>query len=300
VPVEIPFVRDFEAPYGVIERVAPGIRRVLAPNPGPFTFKGTATFILGEGRVGVIDPGPDIPGHVEAILDGLAGEAVSHILVTHTHRDHSPSAAPLRARTGAPVHAFGPHPRVTGGDGVKVEEGGDTDFAPDVLLSDGDMVEGDGWSVEALHTPGHISNHLCYRMPGNGALFTGDHVMGWSTTVIVPPDGDMAAYVANLARLLDADDRVYWPNHGAPIRDPKPYVRALIEHRREREDQILECVRRGTGVIAEMIPAIYPGLDPRLVPAAQRSTFAAVIKLADEGRLAAQGAVSLETRYGIA
>ena len=296
-PVKIPHVRDFDVPYGVIEQVAPGIRRVLAPNPGPFTFKGTATFILGEGNVAVIDPGPAIAEHVEALMDGLAGERITHILVTHTHRDHSPSAAPVRERTGATVYAFGPHPRIVREDGVKVEEGGDTDFAPDVTLADGDRVEGGGWTVEALHTPGHISNHLCFRLLGTGALFTGDHVMGWSTTVITPPDGDMAAYVANLERLLEADDQVYWPTHGAPIADPKPYVRALITHRREREDQILDCVRRGTDVIGDMIPDIYPGLDPRLVPAAQRSTFAAVIKLLGEGRLAADGSIGLETRY---
>jgi glyoxylase-like metal-dependent hydrolase (beta-lactamase superfamily II) len=280
--------------------ISPFIRRVLARNPNPFTFHGTGTYIVGRGKVAVIDPGPLIDEHVEALQAVLKGETVTHILVTHTHADHSPAAAPLKAATGAKTYAFGPHGAGKRDEGIAVEEGGDMAFRPDVTVRDGDVIEGDGWTFECVFTPGHTSNHMCFALREEKALFCGDHVMGWSTTVIVPPDGDMAAYVANLARLLDADDRVYWPNHGAPIRDPKPYVRALIEHRREREDQILECVRRGTGVIAEMIPAIYPGLDPRLVPAAQRSTFAAVIKLADEGRLAAQGAVSLETRYGIA
>ncbi|MFZ2004998.1 MAG: MBL fold metallo-hydrolase, partial [Stellaceae bacterium] len=231
--VEIPFRRDFAFEYGKLEPVAPGIRRIVANNPGPFTFRGTGTYVVGEGEVAVIDPGPDLAEHVEALLTGLAGERITHILITHTHRDHSPAAAAVKAATRAPTYGFGPHGGTRGIPGI--EEGGDWDFAPDVVVKDGDEIAGSGWRFEAVHTPGHTSNHLCFALPDRGVLFSGDHVMGWSTSVIAPPDGDMAAYMASLGKLLERSDAVYWPTHGPAITEPKEHVRAFIAHRRERE-----------------------------------------------------------------
>lgn len=210
--------RDFRCAYGVLEPVSPLIRRIVARNPGPFTFVGTGTYVVGHGRVAVIDPGPALAEHVESLLEALDGETVTHILVTHTHLDHSPAASVLRQRTGAPTLGFGPH----GGDrdGGSVEAGADRDFVPEIILRDGDAVDGADWRLEAVHTPGHTSNHLCFALPQEAALFTGDHVMGWSTSVIAPPDGNMAAYMLALERLLTRPDAIYWPTHGGPIREP--------------------------------------------------------------------------------
>ena len=232
----IPFDRSFEAPYGEHIRLSPLIARVLAPNPGPFTFRGTGVYIIGTNNVAVIDPGPDIPAHLDALKQALKDKHVTHILLTHTHNDHSPAAAALKAWTGAKTYAYGPHPRRDQHD-VKVEEGGDISFEPDVLVRDGDVLAGDGFTIECVFTPGHISNHMCYALREEQALFTGDHVMGWSTSVVAPPDGDMAAYRASLAKLVARDDRVLWPTHGGPIRDPKPYLQAYLAHRAEREAQ---------------------------------------------------------------
>ena len=206
--VEIPFRREFSFEYGRLERVAPGVRRIVARNPSPFTFRGTGTYVVGDGEVAVIDPGPDLDEHVAALLAGLSGEQVTHILITHTHRDHSPAAAALKAATGASTYGFGPHAGGKRGDPA-VEEGGDWDFAPDVTVHDGDPIAGSGWRFEAVHTPGHTSNHLCFALPDQGILFSGDHVMGWSTSVIAPPDGDMSAYMASLDKLLVRSDAVY-------------------------------------------------------------------------------------------
>src|SRR5215472_9007759 len=242
--VEIPFRREFSFEYGRLEPVAPGIRRIVARNPSPFTFRGTGTYVIGNGEVAVIDPGPDLVEHVEALLAGLSGERVTHILITHTHRDHSPAAAALKAETGAATWGFGPHAGGRRGE-PGIEEGGDWDFVPDVVLDDGDAIAGEGWRFEAVHTPGHTSNHLCFALPERGILFSGDHVMGWSTSVVAPPDGDMAAYMASLAKLLFRNDKVYWPTHGPAIDRPQRHVRAFIAHRREREAGILECLSGG-------------------------------------------------------
>ena len=246
--VEIPYRREFAFEYGRLEPVAPGVRRIVARNPGPFTFRGTGTYVVGTGEVAVIDPGPDLPEHVAALLAGLAGERVSHILVTHTHRDHSPAAAPLKAATGAPTYGFGPHAGGQRGDAGS-EAGGDWDFVPDIVVKDGDEIAGGGFRFAAVHTPGHTSNHLCFALPDSGILFSGDHVMGWSTSVIAPPDGDMAAYMASLDKLLARRDQVYWPTHGPAITEPHAHVRAFIAHRREREAGILACL--GDGPSAE-------------------------------------------------
>ena len=288
-------IRDFSFVYGAAERLSPRIRRVLARNPGPFTDKGTGTYIVGHGTVAVIDPGPALPDHAAALLAALDGETVSHILVTNTHRDHSPAAAALGRATGAPTLAFGPHgtPPAPGGG----EEGADHDFAPDRLLRDGDVVEGPGWHLAAVHTPGHTSNHLCFALAEEKVLFSGDHVMGWSTTVVAPPDGDMARYVASLERLLSREDAVYWPTHGPAIRDPHPHVRGFIAHRRERKAAILRRLADGASDIPGLVAALYAGLDPRLAPAAGRSVHAHLIELMAEGQVAAEAAPDAAARY---
>src|SRR5690349_8929345 len=258
-PVDIPFRRDIAFEYGRLEPVAPGLRRIVARNPGPFTFKGTGTYVVGHGEVAVIDPGPDLPEHVEALLAGLAGEQDTHILITHTHRDHSPAARPLQAATGAATYGFGPHAGGKRGDPA-VEEGGDWDFVPDRVVHDGDRIAGKSWVFEAVHTPGHTSNHLCFALPSEGVLFSGDHVMGWSTSVIAPPDGDMAAYMTSLDKLLGRVDAIYWPTHGPAITEPKAHVRAFIAHRREREAGILECLHAGPTRIDDIVDRLYVGL----------------------------------------
>jgi glyoxylase-like metal-dependent hydrolase (beta-lactamase superfamily II) len=290
--VAIPFDRSFDAPYETIERVSPLISRVLTDNPGPFTFKGTGVYIVGDfkredGDVAVIDPGPDTPAHVEALKRALDGKRVTHILVTHTHSDHSPAAAPLKAWSGAPTYAFGPHGAGKLDDGVKVEEGGDMAFVPDVRVRDGAVIEGNGFTFDCVFTPGHTSNHMCFALREEKALFTGDHVMGWSTTVVTPPDGDMAQYMASLTKLLARDDAVLYPTHGGPVRDPKPFIQAYIDHRLEREAQVIACLRDGVSTIPEMVARMYAAVDKRLHPAASRSVLAHLLQLEQEGRVVA-------------
>ena len=296
--VQIPYRRELEFEYGSIAQLAPGIRRVIANNPGPFTFHGTGTYILGTGNVAVIDPGPDNLEHIEAILAGLEGETISHILVTHTHTDHSPGCRPLQAQTGAPTYAFGPHGAGKLEEGVQVEEGGDMDFTPDHLIKHGDIIQGGDWTVECVYTPGHTSNHMCFALQEQKALFTGDHVMGWSTSIISPPDGDMAAYMRSLELLLERDDAVYWPTHGPSIVDPKAHVRAFIAHRLEREDQILKCIDEGTHLIREMVPLMYRDTPEFMYPAAARSVLAAMENLLQKNKVVADGnALSMDSSY---
>ncbi|MSO74369.1 MAG: MBL fold metallo-hydrolase [Alphaproteobacteria bacterium] len=284
---------DFE--YGAVASLTPFIRRVIARNGGPFTFHGTGTYIVGRGRVGIIDPGPQLDQHIAALLHAVEGETVTHLFVTHTHLDHSPAARRLKRALGVPTLGFGPH----GGDacGEDVEEGADHDFVPDIKLVHGDVVTGDGWTLEAVHTPGHTSNHLCFALKEEQALFCGDHVMGWSTTVVSPPDGDMRAYRASLAALLDRDETIYWPTHGSAVRDPKSHVAALIEHRAEREAQILACLRDGTTTISDIVRLLYKDVDPKLHGAAGRSVLAHLVELIERGRVACEGKLSIGSRY---
>lgn len=296
--VHIPYRRELEFDYGTVTQLAPGIRRVIANNPGPFTFHGTGTYILGTGKVAVIDPGPDDEAHIHAILAGLPGEEVSHILVTHTHMDHSPGCRLLQAKTGAPTYAYGPHGAGKIEQGVQVEEGGDMDFDPDHLLAHGDIIQGEDWTVECVYTPGHTSNHLCFALQEQKALFTGDHVMGWSTSIISPPDGDMADYMQSLELLLERDDDVYWPTHGPSIIDPKTHVQAYIDHRLEREQQILECIDKGTHQIREMVPLMYRDTPEFMYPAAARSVLAAMENLVRKEQVIVQGdGLTLESDY---
>jgi glyoxylase-like metal-dependent hydrolase (beta-lactamase superfamily II) len=296
--IDIPFLREFSFEYCRLEPVAPGIRRIVARNPSPFTFKGTGTYVIGEGEVAVIDPGPDLDEHVAALLVGLAGEAVTHILITHTHRDHSPAAKALKAATGAATYGFGPHAGGKRGE-PGIEEGGDWDFIPDVTVQDGDEITGKGWRFEAVHTPGHTSNHLCFALLGSGILFSGDHVMGWSTSVIAPPDGDMAAYMASLDKLLGRSDTVYWPTHGPAITEPHHHVRAFIAHRQEREAGILDCLRAGVERIDKIVERLYLGLQPGLRRAAGRSVHAHLIDLVARGIVESDGPPSIDTNYRI-
>jgi glyoxylase-like metal-dependent hydrolase (beta-lactamase superfamily II) len=287
----IPYVREIVFEYGRVDQVSPLIRRVIADNPGPFTFTGTGTYIVGRGEVAVIDPGPDLPNHLDAILAAVAGERVSHILVTHDHSDHSPLAAALKARTGAPVFGCAPAAAPAADTGeVRVEAGRDLGFTPDVNLCAGGLVEGPGWTFEAIPTPGHTSNHLCYALKEENALFTGDHVMGWSTTVIAPPDGDMTDYMRSLERIRAPGFATLWPTHGPPVRDVAPFLVAYVAHRREREAQILRALADGPGRIRELVPRLYADVDPRLHPAAARSMLAHMIDLSRRGIVRAEEA----------
>ncbi len=293
--VAIPFVKEMAFEYGVVQQVSPLVRRVVARNPSPFTYHGTGTYIVGRGAVAVIDPGPELPRHVDALLAALDGETITHQLITHTHRDHSPAARLVKQATGARTFGFGPHGGGRSEPGV--EEGADRDFRPDVVLGDGDTVAGEGWALSVLHTPGHTSNHLCFALAGEAALFTGDHVMGWSTSVISPPDGDMGDYLASLRRLLERGDRTYWPTHGPPIRDPHPFVRAFIRHREAREQQILDCLRQGVGAIPDMVASIYPEIAPALRAAAGRSVYAHLRHMVETGRAACDGALAADAGF---
>jgi glyoxylase-like metal-dependent hydrolase (beta-lactamase superfamily II) len=299
---EIPFRRDFAFEYGKAERLSPLIRRVVARNASPFTFKGTGTYIVGNGNVAVIDPGPLLQDHVDALLQALDGETVTHIVITHTHNDHSPAAAPLKEATGAKTYGFGPHGsgRAEERIGGVSEEGGDRSFVPDATLREGDVLEGSGWRLGAVETPGHTSNHLCFALAEESTLFTGDHVMGWSTSVITPPDGDMAAYMRSLNKLLFRNDARYWPTHGPSIDDPKPFVKAFIEHRQERSNAILKALRAGDETIPAIVKRVYVGLDSKLVIPAGRSVFAHLIELIELGKVASDSLPTLTSRYKIA
>jgi len=270
-----------EAPTGVAIALDPLVTRILAPNPSPFTYTGTQTYLVGATDVAVIDPGPDEPEHLAALEAAIAGRPVRAILCTHTHRDHSPASRPLKAATGAPI--IGCAPLVLEDAGPRADAAFDRDYAPDRVLGDGETVSGDSWTLEGVATPGHTSNHLCFALHEEKALFTGDHVMGWSTTVIAPPDGDMTAYMASLDKLLNRADRVYYPAHGEPVDKPQRFVRGLIGHRKQREGQILRLLRADVHAIPAMVERMYVGIDPRLHGAAGRSVLAHLIDLERRG-----------------
>jgi len=270
-----------DAPYTVLEPLEPGIARVLAPNPSAFTFTGTQTYLVGGAEVAVIDPGPDLPEHLDALRQAIGGRPVAAIMCTHTHRDHSPASRPLAKATGAPI--IGCAPLVLDDAGPRADAAFDRDYAPDRVLADGEAIAVDGRPLTAVATPGHTSNHLCFADVASGALFTGDHVMGWSTTVVFPPDGDMAAYMASLDTLQRRDDRIYYPAHGPPVTNPRQHVRGFIGHRKQRERQILGLLEQGPKSIPEIVAAAYPGLDPRLVTAAGGSVFAHLLDLEARG-----------------
>lgn len=295
----IPFKRDLEFEYGRVDQVSPMVRRVIANNPSPFTFTGTGTYIVGQDTVAVIDPGPQDDAHYDALIEALDGKTVSHILVTHTHRDHSPLAARLKQATSAQTFAYGAHGSgrartVEMSADVQLDAGGDQDFTPDVEVRHGDIIEGPGWTFEAVFTPGHTSNHMSFALREENAMFAGDHVMAWSTSVIAPPDGNMADYMASLDLMLEREEDVYWPTHGPKLEDAQAFVSKFIAHRRAREDAVVEQLRRGPATIDAMVPEIYKGVDPRLFPAAALSMLAHVEHLIEQGIVDTDSSVSTE------
>lgn len=296
------FDTDHSPAYGEVVQVAPLVQRVTAANASPFTFAGTGTYVVGGQRVAVIDPGPDDAAHTEALLRGLEGRTVTHICITHTHSDHSPASRALAEATGAPILGFGPHPAADAGRGgaeaaAVQEEPGDWDFMPDARLVHGDVVDGDGWTLECLYTPGHISNHLCFALPEEAAVFTGDHVMGWSSTIIPPPDGNLGDYLRSLELLIarGGRDHVYWPTHGPPITTPNRYARALLAHRHRRTEQILACLGEGPATIPAMVARMYTTTPKVLHPAAALSVLAHLIHLAEEGKVTSGPSADLRT-----
>ena len=274
-----------DAPYAKLEELEPGIARVLAHNPSAFTYYGTQTYLIGTRQLAVIDPGPDLPEHIDALEVAIGGRDVVAIMCTHTHRDHSPAARPLAERTDAPIIGCAPLALET--VGPRADASFDGDYSPDRVLDDGDLLEIDGETVAAVATPGHTSNHLCFAY--RGALFSGDHVMGWSTTVVVPPDGDMAAYMASLDKLRQRDDRVYYPAHGPAVTNPQQYVRHLVGHRMQREKQIVGLIGDQAREIPDIVANAYPGLDPRLTVAAGGSVLAHLVDLERRGLVERQG-----------
>lgn len=297
------FVRDFDPRHGEAVRLSDLVTRVTAKNPGPFTFHGTNTYLVGCDELAVIDPGPDDPAHVEAVLAAIAGRPVVAILATHTHRDHSPAARPLAAATGAAIYGEGPHRPARAlelGEINPLDASGDHDFRPDVVLGDGDRVSGEGWTLEAITTPGHTPNHLCFALAEEATIFTGDHVMGWSTSIVAPPDGAMADYMASLARLIDRSERLLLPAHGGGVSEPRDFLEALVRHRRGREKAVLDRLALGADTIPAMVAVIYADVDRSLHGAAALSMLAHVEDLVGRGLVVADGRVDLSARYRLA
>ena len=297
---DIPFDKTLELTPGRPEEIAPAVRRILANNPGPFTFKGTLSYIVGRGKVAIIDPGPNDLTHIAALLDAVRGETVTHIFVTHTHRDHSPAVPAIKAATGAKVYAEGPH-RVARplniGEVVPPDSSSDRDFRPDVALKDGEVVPGEGWALQAVATPGHTANHMAYSLKEQDAMFVGDHVMAWSTSIVAPPDGSMSDYMKSLYKLASRAESVYFPGHGAVIKNAPRFVAHYIAHRRAREASIMRRLGKGEADIPTLVRAIYIGIDPRLVGAAGLSVLAHLEDLVSRGLVATKGAPSIKGTY---
>lgn len=299
---DISFNRTFEAVPGRVEEVAPNVRRILAPNPSPFTFTGTCSYVIGHGKVAILDPGPDSPEHIAALLHAVRHETVTHILVTHTHRDHSPAAAAIAAATGAVTIAEGPHRPARPlriGEVNPLDASGDLAFVPDLAISDGEVLEGPGWAVEAITTPGHCANHTAFALKGADLMFSGDHVMGWATSIVAPPDGSMGDYVASLEKLAGRTERTYLPGHGPAVRDAPAYVQDYLAHRRAREAAILRGLERAE-TIGDLVRGIYIGLDPRLTGAASLTVLANLEYLVARGLVVTEGEPDIEGRYRLA
>ncbi|MCC5978229.1 MAG: MBL fold metallo-hydrolase [Salinarimonas sp.] len=294
------FETEFDARAGACLRLSPLVRRVVAGNRGPMTFTGTCTYLVGETDIAVIDPGPEDAAQMQAILAAVGDARISAILVTHTHRDHSPGARPLAAATGAPIIGCGPHrpsrPLRTG-EANRMEGAGDQEHMPERELADGESITGNGWTLEAVATPGHTANHLAFALHEEKALFSGDHVMAWSTSFVGPPDGNMTAYMQSLEKLRRRDDEIYWPGHGGPVREPARFLRALIAHRRQRETMILARVTAGDSAIPEIVTNVYPGLAPALVGAASLNVLAHLEDLVARGQVRVEGALDLDARF---
>ncbi len=301
---DIPFDRTFDLAPGQVEEVMPGVRRMLCNNPSPFTYKGTVSYIIGKGKVAIVDPGPDDAAHVAALLDAVRGETVTHIFVTHTHRDHSPAVPAIKAATGALVLAEGPHRPSRSlhvGEAPRLDASNDTDFKPDRALADGEVVSGPGWTIEAVTTPGHTANHMAFAYHEANTLFSGDHVMAWSTPVVAPPDGAMGDYMNSLGKLSKRSEPVYWPGHGPAVRNAPRFVAAYILHRKAREASIVNRLAKdGESDIPALVGAIYASLDPRLTKAAGMSVLAHLEDLVARGTVATDGPASIAGRYRLA
>jgi glyoxylase-like metal-dependent hydrolase (beta-lactamase superfamily II) len=300
---DITFDKSFDLAPGRAEEVVPGVRRIVADNPGPFTFKGTLTYVVGRGKVAIIDPGPDDPAHIQAVLDAVRGETVTHIFVTHTHRDHSPAVPAIKAATGATVYAEGPHRAsrpLNAGEAPRMEASNDMDFRPDHAMADGEVVSGDGFALEGVATPGHTANHMAFALKGTDVLFSGDHVMGWSTTIVAPPDGAMSDYMASLNKLSKRGETLYLPGHGGVIREAPRFVAGLTLHRKAREASILHRLAKGATDIATIVRAIYIGIDPRLTNAAGFSVLAHMEDLVARGEVATDGPPTINGVYRLA
>jgi glyoxylase-like metal-dependent hydrolase (beta-lactamase superfamily II) len=290
------FAEARKPPPRALTRLSPLVRRLIAPNASPFTFNGTCTYIVGDGAVAVIDPGPNDDSHLAAILAAVEGESVETILVTHTHRDHSTLANRLREATGAPI--VGAEPFALKGNGAEgLDSAHDRDYAPDAVLGDGERHLGRGFTVEAVATPGHCANHLCFALLEDGSLFSGDHVMAWSTSVVAPPDGSMGAYMASLEKVRARPEGIYWPGHGGPVFEPQRYVRALALHRRQREASILAALAEGAETVPDLVARVYVGLDPSLIRAAGLSTLAHLEDLRERGQVAVATSAAGEARF---
>ena len=295
---DIPFDRSISAKPGELQRVSPLVRRLIANNGGPFTFTGTCTYVIGQGEVAVVDPGPADPNHIDSLLEALKGETLRHILVTHTHRDHSPGAAALKQATGATILGCPPRRSLADPHAHPAQDAAfDLRYAPDGVLADGDRVTGAGYSLQAIATPGHTSDHLAFGLEQDAALFSGDHVMAWSTTVVVPPDGSMRDYMASLRKLIGRPDTVYWPGHGGPVRNPGSFVNALVVHRQWREAAILRCLAAGDTTVVTIVGRIYRNLAPALKGAAGQSVLAHLIDLVERNRVVADGPPTLRAHY---
>jgi len=300
---DIPYDKSFDLAPGVVEEVVPGVRRVLCGNPGPFTFKGTVSYIVGRGEVAIVDPGPDDERHAAALLDAVRGETVSHVFVTHTHRDHSPNVPRIKAATGAMTFAEGPHRAARPlhiGELNPLDSSGDHAFRPDHALADGEVVGGRGWAIEAVATPGHTANHMAFALRGTPVMFSGDHVMGWSTSIVAPPDGAMSDYMRSLHKIGARAEDVYLPGHGGTIGDARRFVQYYIAHRHGREASIMHRLAKGAADIPTLVRAIYIGLDPRLIGAAGLSVLAHLEDLVARGEVATDGAPSIAGAYRLA
>jgi glyoxylase-like metal-dependent hydrolase (beta-lactamase superfamily II) len=301
---DIPFDRNFDVPAGQADQIAPLVRRIVAPNPGPFTFTGTCSYIVGEGEVAIIDPGPDLPAHTEAVLDAVKNERVAQIVITHTHRDHSPGARAIQAATGAKTFGEGPHRAARPfqiDEKTRLDASGDMDFMPDVRVKDGDLINGKSYTLETVLTPGHTMNHAVYALKGTDILFSGDHVMAWSTSIVAPPDGEMHAYMHSLHKLKRRPETIYFPGHGPAVRNAPAFVDRYIAHRDARETAILRSLERGETDIPSLVRAIYIGLNPKLAGAAALMTFAQLEDLVARKLVVVDNGVpSLASRFRLA
>lgn len=300
---DIPFDREFDSPAGLLVPVTGLVRRIVAPNPSAFTFTGTCTYIIGHGEVAILDPGPDNPEHVDALLKAVAGETVSHIVVTHTHRDHSPAAAAIKAATGAAIVGCGPHRAARPlhiGEINPLDASADMDYTPDHELADGESIAGRDWTLTAVATPGHTANHLTFALRENALLFSGDHVMAWATSIVAPPDGAMGDYIHSLERLGRREEKIYLPGHGGPVHDAPSFVRDYLDHRVARETAILRGLDRSAETIPDLVRGIYIGLDSKLVGAASLTVLAHLEHLVASGRVVTDGPPAIDGRFRIA